>query len=448
MSQDLLTEISNAFEPFDPPPQGAYVDCGAVRGDWSILTELGRKIVRSKTTTCQLYTGHTGAGKSTELLRLEKHLTEQKYFVVNFGADDEDIDIADTEYADILMACTKHLVKKVKFEDQNPLKGISNWLKARAESLSDLLLTELSFDGLTLEQQVSEITKITATIKAQPDNRKKIRDKINANAPSLLQVLNDFIDAGKKSLVKQGYKDLVLIVDNLDRIIESQKSANELSNYDEIFIKRHDQMRGLHCHVIYTVPISMVYSERCTQLQNNFNETDVLPMIMLQNEKGEKIEEGLNKFREIIAKRIAPITVNGQDIGLTLSKAVETQVFESQEVFERLCLMSGGHIRLFIKMIQKALDHTDELPISRKAVNRAIEDAKEDYLNAIFDHQWNLLSEVNATNQIPNAENDKEYPRLLANRCVLEYRYRDQDDKLKRWYAVHPLVKELDKFRV
>ena len=310
------------------------------------------------------------------------------------------------------------------------------------------MLTELSFEGLSLEQQVSQITKITATIKAQPDNRKKIRDRINANAPSLLQVLNDFIDAGKKSLIKQGYKDLVLIVDNLDRIIESQKSANELSNYDEIFIKRHDQMRGLHCHVIYTVPIAMVYSERCTQLQNNFNETDVLPMIMLQNEKGEKSEEGLSKFREIIAKRIAPIAINGQDIGLSLSKAVETQVFESKEVLERLCLMSGGHIRLFIKMIQKALDHTDDLPISRKAVNRAIEDAKEDYLNAIFDHQWKLLSEVNATNQIPNAENDKEYPRLLANRCVLEYRYRDQDDKLKRWYAVHPLVKELDKFRI
>ncbi len=243
MPQDLLTEISNAFEPFDPPPQGAYVDCGSVRGDWSILTELGRNI-RSKTTTCQLYTGHRGAGKSTELLRLEKHLTEQKYFVVNFGADDEDIDIADTEYADILMACTKHLIKKVKFEDPNPLKGISSWLQDRAESLSDLLLTKLSFEGLSLEQQVSQITKITATIKAQPDNRKKIRDRINANAPSLLQVLNDFIDAGKKALVKQGYKDLVLIVDNLDRIIESQKSANELSNYDHIFIKRHDQMRG------------------------------------------------------------------------------------------------------------------------------------------------------------------------------------------------------------
>jgi hypothetical protein len=111
--QDLLTEITDVFQPFDPPPLGAYVDCGDVRGDWSILTELGQKIIRSKATTCQLYTGHRGAGKSTELLRLEQHLIDQKYFVVNFGADDEDIDIADTEYADILMAYTKHLRKSV-----------------------------------------------------------------------------------------------------------------------------------------------------------------------------------------------------------------------------------------------------------------------------------------------------------------------------------------------
>jgi len=109
--------------------------------------------------------------------------------------------------------------------------------------------------------------------------------------------------------------------------------------------------------------------------------------------------------------------------------------------------MSGGHLRIFIKMIRKALDHTDVLPISKRAVIRAIEDAKEEYLNAIFDHQWRLLREVDKTKQIPNQENDKEYPRLLANRCVLEYRYRD-GDKLKRWYAVHPLVKELDKFKI
>jgi len=68
MSQDLLTEIYNVFDPFDPPPKEAYVNCEAVRGNWSVLRELGRKIIRCNHSTCQLYTGHRGVGKSTELL--------------------------------------------------------------------------------------------------------------------------------------------------------------------------------------------------------------------------------------------------------------------------------------------------------------------------------------------------------------------------------------------
>ena len=150
MSEALMTEIYNVFDPFDPPPREAYVDCKAVRGDWNVLTELGRKIIRSKGPTCQLYTGHRGVGKSTELLQLQEKLIEQKYFVVYFPADSEDIDVEDTEYADILMACTKHLIKTINLEDQNPLKPLSNWLQKRAESLSKLLLTPLSFEGLSL----------------------------------------------------------------------------------------------------------------------------------------------------------------------------------------------------------------------------------------------------------------------------------------------------------
>jgi len=445
--KDLLTEIYNVFDPFDPPPKDAYVDCGDVRGDWSVLTELGNKIIRGKTTTYQLYTGHRGVGKSTELLRLKRDLEAQKYFVVYFGADSEDIDVQDTEYADILLACTKHLVQDIKLEDKSPLRGISDWLQKRVQNISDLLLTELSFDGLSLEQQVSQFAKITATIKAKPDNRREIRDQINANASSLSVVLNEFIDAGKKFLLKKGYKDLVLIVDNLDRIAEIQKEEGKPSNYDEIFIQRHEQMRDLHCHVIYTVPISMVYSDRCTQLQNNFDETDVLSMVMLQDEKGERSEAGLAKFREIIAKRVAQVKLDEDEaIGQKLANALGSEVFVSPEILEHLCLMSGGHIRLLMQMIQKALDHTTALPISIRAVNRSIEDAKEYFLNTIFDHQWELLHQVASTKQIPNQENDKEYPRLLGSRCVLEYRYRDDNDKLKRWYDVHPLVKDLEKF--
>lgn len=447
MTQELLAEIYNVFDPFDPPPKEAYVNCEEVRGNWNVLRELGRKIIRSKNSTCQLYTGHRGVGKSTELLRLKEDLEQENFFVVYFAANDEDIDIEDTEYADILLACTKHLVKEIHLSDENPLKGLSNWLQQRAQGLKDLLLTELSFEGLSLEQQVSQFAKITATLKAQPDNRREIRDRINANAPSLLQALNQFIEAAKKSL-PNNYKDLVLIADNLDRIIEKQKSENEPSNYDEIFIKRHEQMRGLKCHVIYTVPIAMVYSDRCTQLQTNFDDTDVLPMIMISDRNNAPNTEGLKKLQEIIAKRIGQVRLDrNASIGQNLAQNLETQVFDSPETLNKLCMMSGGHVRLLMQMMQKALDWTDNLPISRRSVRIAIEEAKDYYRNTIYEHQWEILRQVATDKNIPNEEKHKEYPRLLASRCILEYRYYDGDDRLNRWYDVHPLIKELDKFQ-
>jgi Cdc6-like AAA superfamily ATPase len=446
MSEELMTEIYNVFDPFDPPPKAAYVNCEEVRGRWDVLRELGRKITRSKGATCQLYTGHRGVGKSTELLKLKKWLISQNYFVVYFAANDEDIDPGDTKYIDILLACTKHLIQEIKLADENPLKGLTDWLEKRSESLKDLLLTPLTLDGLSLEQKVSEFTKITATLKTQPDNRQEIRDKISQNAPTLLQALNEFIAVAKKSL-PDNRKDLVLIVDNLDRISEKKTAADDPSNYDEIFLKHHEQLRGLDCHLIYTVPISIVYSERCTELQNNFDETSVLPMVMLQNKDDSINEKGLEKFRAMIIKRIEEVTLKDQpNIGKDLAQDLDSKVFVSPEVLDHLCLMSGGHLRLLMKMIRKAIDWTDDLPITKQAVNIAIEEAKNDYRNTIFDTQWTLLQDVAATKQILNNESDHQYQRLLASRCILQYRYYDENDKLQLWYDVHPLVKDLEKF--
>lgn len=126
----ILKGIYNAFDPFRPLPAGdpVYVDCREVRGDGDVIVELGREILLSERTTCQLYGGHRGAGKLTELLRLKKYLEEQNCFVVYFGADEEDIDPEDTQYTDILLACTRHLIEDLKAINSQPLL---DWLKKR-----------------------------------------------------------------------------------------------------------------------------------------------------------------------------------------------------------------------------------------------------------------------------------------------------------------------------
>lgn len=93
-----------------------YVNLKAVRADADICRDLGKKIIRSLQTeyTYQLYAGHRGGGKSTELLRLKKHLEQNNCFVVYFAADEGDIDSEDAQYTDILIACTRHLLEELK----------------------------------------------------------------------------------------------------------------------------------------------------------------------------------------------------------------------------------------------------------------------------------------------------------------------------------------------
>jgi hypothetical protein len=105
----ILTEIYNAFDPTPlPTTSEVYVDCKAVRGGSDVLVELGKTIRFSDRPTCQLYTGHRGGGRSTELLRLQKDLEEKGCKGVYFSAEDEDINPEDVEYTDILLACTRH----------------------------------------------------------------------------------------------------------------------------------------------------------------------------------------------------------------------------------------------------------------------------------------------------------------------------------------------------
>lgn len=155
MSQELLTQIYNAFKPSEPllASDPAYVDCQAVRGDGDILLDIGQMINFSdKKPTCQLYTGHRGVGKSTELLRLQEDLRSKGYFVVYFAADKEDIEPEDTEYTDILLACTRHILEDLK-DCGNP-EPIWRWLQGRIKAFKDII-PELEVTGGSVELQVS-----------------------------------------------------------------------------------------------------------------------------------------------------------------------------------------------------------------------------------------------------------------------------------------------------
>ena len=427
---ELLTEIYNVFQPFEPPPEGTYVNCEEVRGRWDVVRELGKQIVRSKQPTCQLYSGHRGVGKTTELLRLRDYLEGRDYHVVYFAVED-DVETQDAEYADILFACTKNLVQSVQLRDHNPLV---EWMRERWQSLKDLALTDLEFDSLSLEQQVSQFAKITASVQAVPDIRRDLRKKLSDSTPSLLAALNGFIAEAQRQ-ISPDCKGIVVIADNLDRIAEN--STDGRSNFDEIYINRSEPMRGLACHVIYTVPIQMIYSPRVTRLEDYYSKPDVLPMVMVKSLAGEVNQAGVDKLREIICRRL-------QRVDSRLTEDIDTRVFDSAETLNRLCMMSGGHMRVLMQLLQRAMDWIDELPITAEAAQIAIEEQRNTYQMAIRGNRWAVLAQAHRSKQFDNEDLSLE---LLLNRCLVEYRYYDSQTQLRQWCDVHPLIEGFEPFK-
>ena len=365
------------------------------------------------------------------MLRLQEYLQTNGCFVVYFAAEEEDIDPEDTEYTDILLACTKHLLKKLSSNSKSP--ALFNWVKSRWDELKDLAQMEVEFESISLESQITLFAKLTANIRAVPSLRQEIRRKINPHTTTLIAALNEYIADAKQHL-PQGCTQLAVIVDNLDRIV-LLTGAKGSNNYDDIFINRCGQLKGLDCHVIYTLPISMMYSDSANELASNYDNTEILPMIMVRTREGDIYESGLSKMKELISKRVSPLSPN---------LSLETKLFENLEILNQICLMSGGHVRNMLQLMEEAIQRTEELPISAKAVQRAITKVRDPFRRNINDGEWKILAEVSRSKEI---KNEDECRKLLFNRCILEYRYFDEAGDIQYWHDVHPLIKGIKQFQ-
>lgn len=388
MSEDLITRIYNAFNPFEPlqPGDPAYVNCSQVRGNENIFNEIGRKIIRSQRKTCQIYTGHRGVGKSTELLRLKKYLEDNGCFVVYFGATDGDIDEQDVAYTDIILACIRHIVEKLKdCASPNPLL---NWLQSRWAALKDLALSEVDFEQLQIEQQIGLFTKLTASVRRIPSKRQEIRKQVDLYSVPLIDALNDFISEAKQKLPNNKSK-IVVIADNLDRIVPIERASGR-TNHDEIFLDYSNQLTALNCHVIYTVPISLVYSNRASELRNIYDTPQVLPMIMIKTRENQIHQPGMNVLKIILEKRLEPYVKELLDIANQRPEnSYDLGIFETEATRLQLFKMSGGHVRELMLLMQSSMDWIDNLPITEAAVKRAINEARQNtYRVAVDEQEW------------------------------------------------------------
>ncbi len=446
-----LYDAYNATDPTEslPPGDSRYVDCTDVRGDEDTVRKMFKIISLSKKATHQLFTGHRGCGKSTELRRLKERLGKAGFYVVYFAADD-DLDPNDLIYTDLLLSIARRVVAQTTGDGINlgdALNTVQRWFaevvykESEWKRVEQELKTEAEA-GLGLPAGISGLpligkllTRLTEQIKTGDEIKKEIRQKLDSQIPQLIGGLNDLLHRAEVEVQRSGQKGVAVIVDNLDRITNKDLGGGRTS-HDALFIEHGKQLCELRCHAIYTVPISMMYGLNARDLGGIFHRSHVLPMIRSHEPRaggGASSPAGMQKLRDIVARRI------------------DVDALCEPEAVEYFCRACGGHPRDLMTLVRSSIEDADEeleRPLTLAVARRANDQLVSAFSRMIPEEYFGKLADVYLTNKI---KKDADHQRMLFSQSVLEYvdePDEDEPDSEKEpWHDVHPAVQRLKSFR-
>ncbi|MDJ0737193.1 MAG: AAA family ATPase [Nostocaceae cyanobacterium] len=408
-----------------------YIDFASVRGG-KVIEQLQRTITRLSPNkpTCQLFTGHIGCGKSTELRRLEAELRWQDFHVVYFEST-QDLDMADVDVTDIMLAITRQVSESLS---EVGIELRPGYLGKLLNEIIDFLQTPIEVKEVEISLPL-KIAKITAKTKDSPKLRSKLRQYLEPQTNNILQSINEeVLGRGNQELKQRFKKGLVVIVDNLDRV-DPRAKTTERSQPEYLFVDRGEQLRKLNCHLVYTIPLVLMFSNEVEALKNRLGggvAPKVLPMVPVQLRDGSEHQQGMAQLRQMVLARAFPTFDPGQRLNFI------TEVFDSTATLDRLCRISGGHVRNLLGLLYSCLQAQDP-PISRECLENSIRDYRESLVTAITDDEWKLLREVTQRQRVTG---EADYQTLLRSLFVFEYH-----DNQGRWFGINPVLAETREFQ-
>lgn len=458
MSIDLQ-EFAQAINParplsvHDEIDQRRYIDFSAVRGGPAI-DKLFNRISRLSPDrpTCSLLTGHIGCGKTTELTRLQDQLEKEGFFVVYFESS-EDLELADVDIVDVLLVIARRITESLgRLKVQEP-KGFKQLLYRAA----NLLQTEVSMSGKVnvpgigtvsgssdgslaiatsmgslsadLEEGISISAGIGAvTVRAKNDCglRQRLNQYLGPQKTELLRLINtELIEPAIVQLKAEGKKGLAVIVDNLDRIDNRIKTLTKPQD-EYLFVDQGEILNKLNCHVVYTMPLALRFSNEYGNLLQRFSRPQVLPMVLIRHRDGKECEQGIALLKQMVLSRIFPLLSESDRL------AQSTEIFDEEASLDHLCRMSGGHVRDLLKILSEWVEEEMDLPLTRDSLEDVLVNTASEMKLRISEQEWQKLRQVKATQEVSDGVG---YDELIRSRMVFEY----QEEKTS-WFAVNPLL--------
>lgn len=408
-----------------------FVETESARGGKPVRKRLARLLERETGSHKHiLLVGYKGSGKSTELNRLQKDISDD-FLVVNFSVFSE-LDPAHLNYIELFIVTLERLFKIANDKNisinKEYIDNIVNWMNTREiQEIRDKYIgaevevgTEAKIGILAL---VSFFSKLRASAKNSQSFKETIKQNIEPKLADLIEQCNLLITEIKLGLPEIGKKDILIIIEDLDKI--------PVDRAEELFCNYSYQLVQLQCNVVFTFPISSYFNIRSNSVKPLFTDSYELPMIKVSNKDESDCDEGIEMLIKIVEKRML------------------ISLFEKEDLLKTLIKKSGGCIRDLFRLIAEASEYAIDLKedkISGNGCNLAILSLKREYDSTIADNYRNgkkieaaayyeALVKV-AKNPTKKIDNTEEIFDLRQNLCILGYNG-------EGWCDVHPIVKDI-----
>jgi len=429
--------VWRTFSPDEPlpPDDPRYVDLTSVRGGKNFALLLSNRIIRSEDPSVppdrrrfhtQLFTGHNKCGKTTELLRLRQRLEKAGYLVVFF--DTERGVGRDFEYTNLLLLLAQELVEQLHergvqvkdelVQEMLDLLERKEVVDTRAFKLEPKVGVEVGGEtGTALSLFTKAMAALRVDLGGGYERAHEVSRKIEPDVGRFIETLNLLIDDAQVRLRRQGFNGLVVIADGLDKLIWREGRDDGPSNHEVFFVGHAEQLQAPRCHLIYTVPVSLLYN---TNLPQVWGEVDLVPAVRVKERRsqgGRPFQPGRDALHRIVERRL-------EALGLTTD-----DLFTEDDILDRFVALSGGHVADLLRLVRYALDYTEDR-IGPAQARSAERDFLNVYSRLITERDLEALVTVARTQELPG---DPRYNLLLYKLLVLEY----VDDE-GRWADLHP----------
>jgi hypothetical protein len=384
----------------------------------------------------RLFSGFRGSGKTTELYRLHRKLSDQKYFVLYADALDyvnraQPIDITDLlmVLAGAFSDALEHQLG-VDLQEEGFWQGLWRFLETEINLTGGGVSAEAETPGRKIMGGAKVAADIKFEIKAGTSFRKDLRDFMTARLRDLKAKFDRFFEDGVKRVrAKLGPgTQVVFIFDQLEQLrgtIEAE--AEVIRSVERIFAIHLDLLRMPYVHAVFTVPPWLKFV-RPGAVQITLLST--APLWDNDSDRSRR-EAAWPVFRSLVARRL-------EDEGLRRLFGGDDRQKEAVEAMIGVC---GGHYRDLLGLVRdvvaRAID-SDGLPVAQSQVEDAIAAARLGLLPvSTEDAVWLVKIAAQRASALPNTDPGSvmRLARFLDTHWVLYFVNGDE------WYDVHPLIR-------